>query len=359
MQSKYVLGTEHPQPVCVGTGLLALDVLMNGDSRALSSVSAGGSCGNVLAILSYLGWKTYPIARLGKDRAAEALLKDLSLWNVKTDLIFQDQSDRTPLIVERLKTRRGASPQHEFKLTCPICGVRLPRYCAVSADTVKRTVDGADQVQVFYFDRVRKSSIKLAELFKARGALVFFEPSSIRNRHLFVECLQLADIVKYSHERLDQVDDITQQVGIPLEIETLSVQGLRYRHIDRRLHTREWKTMTAYPVCNLVDAAGSGDWCSAGIIQLIGNRGRKGFEEMRIESIETALRFGQALATLNCSYEGARGSMYSLSKQKFVSSIQDIVDGNLPTAHVQDNNSVVDKRLLQDICPSCISRGKG
>ena len=60
--------------------------------------------------------------------------------------------------------------------------------------------------------------------------------------------------------------------------------------------------MNAFPVTNLVDAAGSGDWLTAGIIQFIGQNTLKTPSQKKLEY---ALRFGQALASLNCNFVGA------------------------------------------------------
>ena len=47
-------------PVVVGTGLVALDIVINSDVHRPPQLWAGGTCGNVLTILSYLGWHAYP-----------------------------------------------------------------------------------------------------------------------------------------------------------------------------------------------------------------------------------------------------------------------------------------------------------
>ena len=68
--------------VCIGTGLLALDVILNGSPTTPPKFNAGGSCGNVLTILSFLDWSIFPIARLADNKASIELLNDLNNWNV-------------------------------------------------------------------------------------------------------------------------------------------------------------------------------------------------------------------------------------------------------------------------------------
>ena len=43
-------------PVCVGSGFVALDIVQ-GESGSFAAT--GGSCGNVMAILAWLGWSAH------------------------------------------------------------------------------------------------------------------------------------------------------------------------------------------------------------------------------------------------------------------------------------------------------------
>ena len=53
-----------PSTTVVGAGFIALDVLLNGNDNEHFRRRAGGTCGNVLAILSFLGFHSVPIARI-------------------------------------------------------------------------------------------------------------------------------------------------------------------------------------------------------------------------------------------------------------------------------------------------------
>ena len=50
--------------IIVGAGLISLDVLIWDGQRVPISYYVGGTCGNVMMILSHMGWDAYPIARL-------------------------------------------------------------------------------------------------------------------------------------------------------------------------------------------------------------------------------------------------------------------------------------------------------
>lgn len=354
MSPRTKLPTSSPKPLCVGTGLIALDVFINENIMSLPLHWAGGSCGNVLTILCYLGWDSYPIASLQNNAAAKQLLEDLEMWQVNTCLIYQTDFGSTPVIVQKLSTRKSGTPWHRFEWNCPSCGSGLPRHKPFPAKNLEEITSKVPEAQVFYFDRVSRSSIELARLNKERGALVMFEPSGIKDEDLFIECLNLAHIVKYSHDRLGHAKELTQKARIPLEIETLGAEGLRYRLGDSSKKGKTWKLLPAYTVKDLKDTAGAGDWCSAGIIHMVGNTGEEGFGSIREKDIENALCYGQALAALNCYYEGARGSMYKLSKIQFERLSSEIWDGFSPNESAEELE--IDRRLrtYKLICQNCI-----
>lgn len=50
--------------LAIGTGLIALDIV---ESDSFVFRSAGGSCGNVMTMLAWLGWDALPVGRIGGD----------------------------------------------------------------------------------------------------------------------------------------------------------------------------------------------------------------------------------------------------------------------------------------------------
>jgi len=83
--------TNQCRSIALGTGLVALDVVINSDVHQPPRLWAGGTCGNVLTILSYLGWQAYPVSRLNEDTAAGYLMRDLSQWESISSLYIQVQ----------------------------------------------------------------------------------------------------------------------------------------------------------------------------------------------------------------------------------------------------------------------------
>lgn len=303
--------------ICVGTGLVALDIILNGSLNTPPKYQAGGSCGNVLTILSFLGWESYPIARLTKDSNSTKLINDLKKWKVNTKLLTKTDDGSTPIIIHRIIRNKKGQPVHRFEFKEPDTGNWLPRYKPVlnsSIDTVK-TIQPIPKV--FYFDRINRGAIELAKYSRENGALIFFEPSSIGNIKLFKECLETSDIIKFSTERIKNYSEIFSQQQTILEIQTCGKDGLTYR-FNIRKKSRKWKKLSPYKITNLIDSGGAGDWCSAGIIYKTGNKGRRSFLKKNEKQIEESLQFGQILGAINCLFDGARGAMYNLNKEQII-----------------------------------------
>jgi len=63
--------TLNEAPKAFGAGLIALDLVLGMDPAAPVKSWTGGTCGNVLSILAFLGWKSFPIARMNGDAASK------------------------------------------------------------------------------------------------------------------------------------------------------------------------------------------------------------------------------------------------------------------------------------------------
>lgn len=313
IKKKFTCGiTNNSAPVAIGTGLVALDIVFGLESNGKMWV--GGSCGNVMTILRYLGWRTYPIAHLRNDRAARVICEDLSHWGVSLDFIILDEKGRTPIIIEKI----GKNGRHRFIFRCPENGRKLPKYKPVDPKFIEDIISKIDiKPSVFYFDRVSRGAIELARVFADLGAVIVFEPTTIKNEKLFYEALTLCHILKYSGQQLKVLKKMKSRPIPLLEIETLGSKGLKYRVKDGS-KVSKWRPMKAYQLSRVVDTAGAGDWCTAGIIHVLCQEGFEAFKNSLFsENLELSLKFGQALATLNCLFEGARGSMYSIGKELF------------------------------------------
>ena len=73
------------RPKVFGTGLIALDLVIGPKPETPVRSWAGGTCGNVLSILAYLGWDAYPVARMNSDVASDRVRADMKRWGVHLD----------------------------------------------------------------------------------------------------------------------------------------------------------------------------------------------------------------------------------------------------------------------------------
>ena len=337
-------------PKVFGTGLIALDLVVGPDPDTPVRSWAGGTCGNVLSILAYLGWDAYPIARMNHDVASERVRADMKRWRVRLDWANCAPTAHTPMIVQEIRRARDGRTDHRFSWSCPHCGTWLPPFKAITVgavETVKPALAGAS---VFFLDRLSRGTLTLAAEASAHGALVVFEPSSKSTDKLLAEAIALAHVVKYADHRLAGISGVMAEgSAVLLEVQTLGDQGLRYRHRLRRGVSR-WMHLETIPAPRLADTCGAGDWCTAGLIAKVAAGGQEGFRLSGARGVRAALRYGQALAAWNCGFEGARGGMYAVSKQIFKRQIASLLNGRPDGI---DDAPIGSTPIQVVTCPAC------
>lgn len=311
--------TTPRKPSAIGIGLVALDVVSGGVNHIeRAGLYAGGTCGNVLTVLSFLGWGAAPVARLADDAAGRAVRNDMRAFNVDLRLIGLEPRARTPIVGQRIRVDESGSPRHTFSWTCAECGSRFPGFYAVTLASAESVIEHRPQTHTVYFcDRPSPAAVRLAEHFRERGAIVIFEAAGVGVPSHFRAMLELAHIVKYSHETQKVLDILRSDNPATafLEIETLSAEGLRY--IVRRPHlVGTWRTRSAFEAPRLRDTSGAGDWCTAGIIDALCRRGLPALLRSKDAEIAAGIDAAQSLSAWNCAFEGARGGMYGVSSAK-------------------------------------------
>lgn len=345
--------TSIEAPKAFGAGLIALDLVLGMDPAAPVKSWTGGTCGNVLSILAFLGWKSFPIARMNGDAASKRVLADLAKWGVQLDFAQCEPTGHTPIIVQQIKSDRDGNPTHKFLWACPSCGKHLPRFKAITQAAVDVVAPHMDDASVFFMDRLSRAMLTLAKLAFDNGAVVIFEPSAKSDPKHFAEALKITHILKYAEERLaDPGNVLNDDSSVLLEIQTLGENGLRYRSkTDGK--AQPWTPMSAFQSIRLEDTCGSGDWCTAGIIHKLATGGFERFSKLGPDDFSEALAFGQGLASWNTRFEGARGGMYSMTFGEFEEQVSDILAG--------DVRSLPEKPMSKDVqesveCPACASQ---
>lgn len=316
-------------PLAMGTGLIALDVVVTEGDPSDPLLMTGGTCGNVLLALSYLGFRVAPVCRLEDDEAAELIREEFRQWDVDTAYVSVGEDGSTPVIFQTIRPNPGGVPTHTFSWRCPACGKRFPAYKPALASTADAIAATMPSPRVFFFDRVNRGALILAEKASELGALVVFEPSSVGDHGLFKEAWSVSHVVKYSHERLADLPDLEFGTNQLLQIETLGADGLRYRAKYGKRPPAPWKTLDALKAPVLVDTAGAGDWCTAGLLHKLGRDGAEGCRAVKPADVEAALLYGQALAAWNCGFVGARGGMSHMKAKECQKQVQMILAGRV------------------------------
>jgi sugar/nucleoside kinase (ribokinase family) len=312
--------------VVVGTGRLTLDVIVrSGGAPVPARSQAGGTCGNVLANLAYLGWQAYPLTDLGDDDPGLRFAADMQRWGVRLDLVRRLPEEQTPVIIHHIRYGDGGAV-HSFSSRCPFCGQKLRYYEPVPTLSVRDRLPAVPGAKAFFFDRDSEGALLLAEHCAAKGALVVFEPNYAGRETMFPQALRLAHVLKYSRDRLPELEKQFDLAGPLLLIETQGSEGLRFR--DHRQGDGEWQHLPALPAAAVRDTGGSGDWCTAGFIHRLGLAGLPGFLAAAPQDVGDALRFGQALAAWGCAFEGARGAVYHGDRAGFIRGVKGLLAGH-------------------------------
>lgn len=289
--------------IVLGAGLISLDVLIRDGQRIPVSYYVGGTCGNVMMILAHMGWESYPIARLDGTKDTDRVLADMAKHAVHTDFVSTNDG-KVPVIVQRNFVTKDGAPTHKFESRNNVGRFYLDFKSLTmrQADAVIEQIDFVPNV--FFFDRVSPAILKLAKTFKGIGSVIFFEPSS-RGSDVkrFDQCVEIADIVKFSDQRIKDIKQFGSY-NDKLFVQTQGAKGLSYRF------NSDWVHLASVLNEHVIDTAGAGDWTAAALINnLFKGKVMLNISSLLTSDLEAALNEAQKVGAESCSYEGARGMM--------------------------------------------------
>lgn len=280
---------------------------------------AGGTAGNVSAILAFLGWDAALVGRVGDDRAGDELIHDLGRAGVDCSLIDRDAGAVTNRLIHSIE-----DSHHSYLFTCPNCGQKLPRSRPLRLERLERIQMARPRPDVYFFDRVNPATIGLAEAYARVGTLIVYEPSTPASAALLDRALRVAGIVKGSVEHgPGLVAEYAERKQGQVRVITEGSDGARFRIGDG-----PWRSVGVYPV-EVVDASGAGDWTTAGMLHKLAGR------SISSTKLVEAIQFGHSLAALNCAVPGARGLMESRSRASVLGMATRLRagDARFPVAH--------------------------
>jgi sugar/nucleoside kinase (ribokinase family) len=280
-------------PIVVSAGYMPLDIIATPSGTIARQ--AGGTAANLAAILAFLGWDAILAGQNGADVAGDEFIEDLCLAGVDVNHVHRPEESKAPRLVHSVQPEG-----HSYSYSCPTCESRFPRSRPLTIEQAQQCAAAHPDATVFFFDRANAGTLTLAEHYAERGSIVVFEPSVPVNAEMLARSAAVAHVIKHSDDRsVGGLDHLHVQPGSEqIRIVTHGAEGLELRIGKgpvRRLPAL--RTLAA-------DAGGAGDWTTAGFLAKAVRGGA-----IRGEELEDGLRFGQALAALNCATPGARGLM--------------------------------------------------
>ncbi len=336
------------QPMIVGSGTIVVDIILHNGS-AVPDYRAGGTCGNVLAGLAFFGWETLAIARAGTGLASNILIKDLAKNGVDTTYISREANLSTPRIIEKLSSD-GEYAKHNFPLHCPSCNSYLPRFRSPRLDIIGNANEICNRADIYFFDKVTASTLELAKRCRQSGALVFFEPSSIKNLGNIQQAVSICHVLKYTsdnikgpsgYEKNKKIMQFVDSYKTPLVIHTHGEHGLSYRIGAGK----DWYHMDSYTPSELNDTCGAGDWTTIGFIydlhkEISHNTGKLIEAINSIDLVTKALNFAQILSSLSCMFVGARGLSDSVEKEIILQLVMSQINRTVNSINQIEGNSI-------------------
>ena len=290
---------------CLGAGTFPLDNLQEKIGKNVNIIyqHVGGTAGNVMTILAWMGWHTLPAARLDDSEVGFQLKADMEAYGCDTRLVSNTPDGGTTILDIIHKTGRDGKPKTAYMAHSPHGG-RFVNHRFWTLKQAQALFDSMEQMpDVFFFDRCAPGNILLAQLFHEQGVLVYYEPNEPVDRN-FLRAVAASDIVKFSDEKHPDVS-FTEGHADKLFIQTMNQAGLRFR-----LRGGEWKHLN--PVWNpkAIDGEGAGDWTSSTLIHALGKQGLPSIADLQESILEECLMEAQTVASESVSYMGAKGLIH-------------------------------------------------
>ena len=296
----------------VGSGIYNLDTIVvreypdgpggKGFTERVIAEEAGGTCGNVMCLLSYFGFDTYPQACLDDSPEGMKVTEDLRRYGCDTRFVTNTPDGGTTLLRVTHKLNPDGTPKIGVRAGSP-GGSRFPKRKSLrQKDQAPAFVDAltAEFIPEYYFfDDPAAGHRYIARRLRAMGTTVCFEPSSVRTK-ADLECIALSDFVKFSVENVPDTsfaDSFTDK----LFVQTLGKDGIRFKFLNG-----DWRTLPPVPCDKVVDTEGAGDWTTAAIIDGIARTG-KTLRELGEEEIVAILTLAENYAAASLAFFGPKG----------------------------------------------------
>ena len=303
----------------LGLGAVAMDVVLQCENLPMEDgfsfvyrekLLPGGSCANVLSVLTCLGTPSGIMAQVGDDYYGTMIGKDLNEVGINTSHLFvkpNGTSLHTFITIARDGSKAIFANMGDSLLT-------------LSEDNISS--DMLKGIKVFYNDMFAgKPALKLARLCRGAGIPVVFNlqcPPAFMNlcgvssdeleemisiSHLFISCREGLFELAGTEDFTDAVNKVHKKYktegGL---VATRGASGANWINQDEHILTGVFKV-------DAVDTTGAGDAFAGGLIHAY---------FIRRLSREKSLKFASACAALCCTRLGARVKTSETEVERFI-----------------------------------------
>ena len=314
-----VVGDDKPSARCIGSGIYNLDTIVVREypdgpagkrfKERTVVEEAGGTCANVMCLLSYFGLETYPQACLDDSPEGCKITEDLGRYGCDLRFVSNTPEGGTTLLRVTHKRNPDGTPKISVRAGSP-GGSRFPKRKFLrardQAPSFVKELTSEFIPDFYFFDSPAAGHRYIAKELRTLGTTVCFEPSVI-STNADLECVSISDIIKFSDENVPDTS-FADSFSDKLFVQTLGKDGLRYK-----LRDGEWRKLPGIPNDNVVDTEGAGDCVTAAIIYGIAKTRRK-IGELKEEEIVHILSDAQHFASKNVSHLGSK-AVISLSEE--------------------------------------------
>ena len=294
----------------IGSGVYVLDIIVVRDYPAWPQrrpftdrtviEEIGGTCGNVMCILSWLGWKAMPQVCLDDSPEGFKMAADLERYGCDCRFVSNAPGGGTTILLCTHKKDVDGNHTISFRAGSP-GGSRFPKHHYLRArDEAPAFLEDLDTVPgVYFFDNPSAGHRLIARTLRNKGTLVYFEPSAIID-NADLDAVDASDIIKFSGQHVPDIS-FTDRFPDKLFIQTLGADGLRFR-----LRGGAWTDIPPVPSGNVVDWEGAGDWTTSVFLDQLAAVD-KPFMELDEHDVRNCLEAAQTAASQSIRFLSSKG----------------------------------------------------
>lgn len=267
----------------------------------------GSNPGNVMCILGWFGWDSYPIALFDDSEEGMKMTSDMKRYGCNTRFVSNTPEGGTNLLKVTHALDDYGKPVRKFsKRHAPGSGFPRDKAFTVRGKdaTLPKFIAGLDFFpDVYFYESTTAAWRDLGKWMRSKGVMVYYEVQRMYMKEFpkYLKCMKESDIVKFSDEAVEDLGFV-DELKDKLVIQTLGAKGVRFN-----LRGAGWVTLPPVVNDNVVDTEGCGDWTTASFINALGKRGAVKFADLTFEVISECLMEAQEYASRNASFLGTKG----------------------------------------------------